>query len=128
MRDRFFRLGSSAIQIHGDFHMKKLLFAGTAAAALLVAGAAYAAEVALTISPEHRTFVKEYVVKQRVSPITVSGSVAVGTPLPAGVVVQPVPEALYMQVPEVREYDYFYWNGRVVFVDRHSKQVVQIIE
>jgi hypothetical protein len=107
--------------------MRKLLFASTAAA-LLVAGAAYAAEVALTIAPAHRTYIKEYVVKQRVSPITVSGSIAVGTPLPAGVVVQPVPEAMYVQVPEVRNYDYFYWNGRVVFVDRDSKQVVQIIE
>jgi hypothetical protein len=108
--------------------MRKLLFA-TTAAALLAASAAYAAEVvAVTISPEHRTFVKEYVVKQRVAPITVSGTVAVGTPLPSGVVVQPVPEAIYTTVPEVRNYDYFYWDGRVVFVDRDSKQVVQIIE
>ncbi len=106
--------------------MKKVLLG--MAAALLVSGSALAADVVLKVAPAHRTFIKEYVVKQRVAPITASQTFVVGTAVPTTVAVTPVPEAIYTTAPEVRDYDYFYWNGRVVFVDRNTRAVVDVIE
>ena len=43
---------------------------------------------------------------------------------PQGVELQPVPEEIYTKVPDARRYEYFDWNGRVVFVDPGSRKVV----
>jgi len=107
--------------------MKNLLLAGVAAA-LLVGGTAMAAEATLTITPEHRTFFKDYVVKEHIKPVHVRETIAVGTAVPQDVELQAVPQAVITEVPEVQNYQYFDWDGKVVVVDPQTRQVVQIIE
>ncbi|HEY4115745.1 MAG TPA: DUF1236 domain-containing protein [Rhizomicrobium sp.] len=109
--------------------MKHLLIAGTAVA-LLASGYAYAQDddATLTIAPEHRTIIKQYVVKEHVRPVTVREDVAVGAVVPEGVTIEPVPTEWTTTAPEVRNYDYFDYNGKVVFVEPKSRKVVQIVD
>ena len=39
-----------------------------------------------------------------------------------------MPEEWTTSVPEVRDYQYFDWNGKVVFVEPKSRKVVQIVD
>jgi len=48
--------------------------------------------------------------------------------LPGDVDLQPVPQAWISTAPEVRDYDYFDWNGKVVFVDPKTRKVVTILD
>lgn len=107
--------------------MKHLLLAG-AAATLLVSGYAMAQEATLTIEPAHRTIIKQYIVKEKVRPIRVKQTIAVGALIPEDVELQAVPETIYTEAPEVKNYEYFDWDGKVVFVEPHSRKVVQIVE
>ena len=107
--------------------MKHILFAGTAAA-LLASGYAMAQDAMLTIEPAHRTVIKQYIVKQRIKPITIKETVAVGTVLPADVALQPVPEEWVTTAPEVKTYQYVDWNGKVVFVEPSTRKVVSIVD
>ena len=81
-----------------------------------------------TVKPEERTVIHDYVVKERVRPERVKEEISVGMPVPTDVEMQPVPEEIYEKVPEARNYQYFDWNGRVVFVDPGSRKVVQIVD
>ncbi len=103
--------------------MKHLLIAGTAV--VLLAGTAMAQDATLTIEPAHQTIIKQYVVKEHVRPEVVKEDVAVGTTLPEDVELQPVPSA-WSTVPEVRSYEYFDWNGKVVFVEPKMPAMVRI--
>ncbi|HTK79292.1 MAG TPA: DUF1236 domain-containing protein [Rhizomicrobium sp.] len=107
--------------------MKHLLIAG-AAAALLASGYAMAQDATLTIEPAHRTIIKNYVVKERLRPVKVRETLAVGAVVPTDVTLAPVPETLVGEVPEVRNYEYFDWNGKVVFVEPQSRKVVSIVD
>jgi len=109
--------------------MRKLLLA-SAAAALLVGGAAVAAETVttMTITPAHRTVIKNFVIREHIRPVQIKESVVVGATLPADVVLQPVPESLYTEVPEVQPYEYVDWDGKVVLVEPQTRKVVEIVE
>lgn len=107
--------------------MKHLLIAG-AAVTLLASGYAFAQDTTLTIEPAHQTIIKKYVVKEHAAPVKVKETIAVGSTIPEGVTLEPVPEQLVTEVPEVRNYDYFDWNGKVVFVEPQTRRVVSIID
>lgn len=108
--------------------MKKLLLASVAAALLVgVSGSAMAARV-LTIEPSHRTVIKEFVVKRHMHPVTLQGNIVVGGTLPSSVTVETVPADLYASVPEIQNYEYFYWGDKVVLVDPETREIVQIVE
>jgi hypothetical protein len=81
-----------------------------------------------TVRPEERTVIKDYVVKEKVRPATVKEQITIGAAVPTDVELQPVPEEIYTRVPEARRYQYFDWDGRVVFVDPDSRKVVQIVD
>lgn len=81
-----------------------------------------------TVRPEERTVIHDYIEKERVRPVEVHENVAIGTAVPPDVELQPVPEAIYTSVPEVRHYQYFDWDGRMVFVDPDSRKVVKIVD
>ena len=72
--------------------------------------------------------IKNYIVKEKIRPIRVKESIAVGAVVPAEVALQPVPDTLITEVPEVRSYEYFDWNGKVVFVEPQTRKVVSIVE
>ncbi len=108
--------------------MKRHVLAGFVMAGLMGGGSAWAQDETLTIQPEQRTIIHDYVVKERVRPVQMHEDVAIGTAIPQDVELQPVPQDIYEKVPDARRYEYFDWNGRVVFVDPDSRKVVQIVD
>jgi hypothetical protein len=123
--------------------MKRIWMAGIAAAAMIAGTSAMAQDEAppgatqkttttttttWTVRPEEKTVIHDYVVKEKVRPESINEEISVGTAVTADVELQPVPEEIYASVPEARHYEYFDWNGRMVFVDPDSRQVVQIVD
>ena len=114
--------------------MKRTLLAGVAA--LAWAGSAYAqsatvntgvapAGVSVTIAPEQRTKIKQYVVEKKMKPITVKERITVGASLPSDVELVEVPGDWG---PELSRYRYVYSGDDVVLVEPSSRRVVQIID
>ncbi len=119
--------------------MKRLMIAAIAATATLVAGPVLAqsssttttttrdvgATGSITIQPEQRTKIKEYVTKEKRSSVQVpSGfNVTMGATLPSNV-------ELYTFAPDVgvTEYRYTVIGGRTVLVEPGTRRIVQIIE
>jgi hypothetical protein len=105
--------------------MKRAIFAGVTALALLTAGQALAEGVTLQIAPEQRTRIKEYVVKEKVKPVVVKERVSVGGTLPADVELRAVPDTWG---PTFRPYRYVYSDNNVYLVNPSDRRVVEVID
>ena len=79
----------------------------------------------VTIAPEQRTRIKQYVVQQKVRPVQIRERVAVGATLPADVELAPVPSEWG---PDFGRYRYVYTNDNVVLVEPSSRRVIQVID
>jgi Protein of unknown function (DUF1236) len=79
----------------------------------------------ITFAPEQRTRIKEYVVKERVAPVTVRERITVGAKLPADVELRTVPADWG---PSVSKYRYVYSDNRVVFVEPSTREVVHVLD
>ena len=79
----------------------------------------------ISFEPEQRTRIKEYVVKERVAPVTVKERIAVGARLPAEVQLRTVPADWG---PSVTKYRYVYSDDRIYFVEPSSREVVHVID
>jgi Protein of unknown function (DUF1236) len=79
----------------------------------------------ISFAPEQRTRIKEYVVKERVAPVTVEERIRVGARVPASVELRTVPPAWG---PSVTKYRYVYADDRVYFVEPSSREVVHVID
>lgn len=104
--------------------MKRSLLAGFAAMSLLIGGQAIAQSVSVELSPAQRTQIKEYVVKEKVKPVTIKERVTVGAVLPADVQLVAVPSAWG---PSLTKYQYVYHDNKIVLVEPSSRKVVEII-
>ena len=105
--------------------MRRLLLAGATTMAVVFSGQAIAQSVSVELAPEQRTRIKEYVVKERVAPVTVKERVRVGAILPADVELRTVPSDWG---PSVSKYKYIYSDNRVHFVDPASRRVIYDID
>jgi hypothetical protein len=107
--------------------MKKVVLALATVGALSAAAPSFAQTVGVgvTFEPEQRTRIKEYVVKERVAPVTIKERVSVGGRLPADVELQTVPSAWG---PSVSKYRYVYSDNRVYFVEPSSREVVHVLD
>lgn len=105
--------------------MKPTLVAGIAALVVVTSTQAFAQSAIVEIAPEQRTRIKEYVVKERVRPVTIEERVTFGATLPAEVQLAPVPPAWG---PTFTNYRYVYTDDRIVLVEPSSRRVVQIID
>jgi hypothetical protein len=106
--------------------MKHTLIAGAAAIAVLASSQILSAQTAtIEIAPDQRTRIKEYVVKEKVRPVTVKERISVGATLPADVELVAVPETWG---PSVSKYRYVYHDNHVVLVEPSSRKVIQIID
>jgi len=90
---------------------------------VVLAGQAFAQMATVEIAPEQRTRIKEYVVKEKVRPVTVREQVRVH--LPADVELRDVPSDWG---PSVSRYKYIYSGNRVHFVDPASREVIYDID
>ena len=116
--------------------MKRTLIATAAVATLFIGApnASFAQGVGVQVgpvgagisfAPEQRTRIKEYVVKERVAPVTVRERVTVGARLPADVELRAVPSDWG---PSVSKYRYVYSDNRVYFVEPSSREIVHVID
>jgi len=110
--------------------MKRILFAGVAAIALLASGPSFAQGVGvqvgpvgagITFAPEQRTRIQEYVVKERVPRAVIRERVTVGGTVPADVELREVPADWG---PSVSRYRYYHTDGGVHFVDPSDRRVI----
>ncbi len=105
--------------------MKRQLLAGVAAAVLLSGGHVLAQSVTVELSPTQRTTIKEYVVKEKIKPITVRERMTVGATLPADVELHAVPSGWG---PSVAKYRYVYSDNRVYFVEPSNRRVIYSVD
>ena len=109
------------------------------AAALLAGGAAQAQTTIITEQPaQTQTVVREQVVltpvqrqtiyriisHERALPAAPIAPYSVGTRVPAGVTLYPVPDTVVAEVPTVKRYKYMVVNGRAILVDPVTSEVV----
>jgi len=113
--------------------MKRILLAGVAVIALacpsfaqtVIESGPPSAGATVTIAPEQRTRIKEYVVEKRVKPATIRERVTVGATIPADVELVAVPGDWG---PGLTRYRYVYSGDNVVLVEPSSRRVVQVID
>jgi len=105
--------------------MKRSLLMSIAVVSLLASTPSFAQTAVIELSPEQRTTIREYVVRERVPVATLPGEIRVGAVIPGGVELVTVPETWG---PSVRRYRYVHWNDRVVLVEPSSRKVIQIID
>ena len=79
----------------------------------------------IVIEPEQRTVIRDYVVKERVAPVTVKEKISVGARLPADVELRTVPSTWG---PKLSKYRYVYSDSHVYLIEPSNRTVVQIIE
>jgi hypothetical protein len=114
--------------------MKRTVFAGIAVLALacpalaqttIQTAPAPGASATVTLAPEQRTRIKQYVVQHKVKPVTVKERISVGATLPADVELVAVPGDWG---PDLARYRYVYSDDRVVLVEPSSRRVMQVID
>ena len=115
--------------------MKRTILAGVAVLALtgsafaqsttVTTTAPSATSTTVTIAPEQRTKIKQYVTEKKVKPITVKERVTVGATLPADLELQSVPSDWG---PDLGRYRYVYSGENVVLVEPSSRRVIQVID
>ena len=108
--------------------MKSLLHpvaAASIALAIATPALAQTVGVGVTVAPEERTRIKEYVVKEKVAPVTVKEQLRVGAKLPADVELRTAPSAWG---PTYSKYSYVYSNNHVYLVEPSSREVVTVID
>jgi hypothetical protein len=78
------------------------------------------------LTPSQRTVIYREVHRR---PVAVAPQVElrVGAPIPQAVELYPVPEELYVEVPQLRRYRYFNVHNQVVLVDPETSEIVEII-
>lgn len=81
--------------------------------------------VGLTVAPEERTRIKEYVVEEKVAPVTIEERVRVGAKIPSNVELRTVPS---QWGPSYTKYRYVYSGERVYLVEPSSREVVTVID
>jgi len=115
--------------------MKPLLRLSIAAAALVAAVPLATAQTTIIerrapayveLTPSQRTVIYREVQRR---PVAVAPQVElrVGAPIPQAVELYPVPEELYVEVPQLRRYRYFNVHNQVVLVDPETSEIVEII-
>jgi hypothetical protein len=104
--------------------MKLHLIASVTSLSLLAGGQAFAQATTVDLTPEQRTTIRQYVVEQRVAPVTMQDRITIGATLPADVELRTVPTTWG---PSLTSYRYVYTN-RVYFVEPSSRRVIHVID
>ena len=99
--------------------------AASIAACVAAPSLAQTVGVGVTVAPEERTRIKEYVVKEKVAPITMKERVTVGAKLPADVELRAVPT---QWGASYSKYRYVYSDNHVYLVEPSSREVVHVID
>ena len=82
----------------------------------------------LRLTPQQRTVVYRTVTRERRVAPPVSVEVRPGAVVPPAVALSPFPDSVYVEVPALTQYKYFYVNDQLVLVDPRTSEVVEIID
>lgn len=110
--------------------MKRVLMAASAIA-MLAATPSFAQTVGvaptetIVIEPQQRTVIKNYVVKEKVAPVTIKERISVGATLPAEIELHAAPP---VWGPTFSKYRYVYSGERVYLVEPSNRRVIQVID
>ena len=107
---------------------RRMIFVGSLLAlALGTSSPAFAqgAGADFSIEAEQRTRIKDYVMRERVAPVTLRERMAVGMRLAPDVELRTVPADWG---PSVSRYRYIYSNDQVYFVEPSTREVVHVID
>jgi len=80
------------------------------------------------ITPQQRTIIYRTVRRGPAATLPPDVIVRRGTVIPPTVVLTPLPQAIYADVPQLPAYKYFYVNNQLVLVDPVTSQVVDVID
>jgi len=103
--------------------MKRLSIGVAAAAALCMSAFVAGAQTVVTIEPEVRTEVRQYIVKQKHKSVKLKEAIKVGARLPATVELYEI-----KGVPRATVYRYAIVNDRTVLVDPAKRTIVYVYE
>ena len=82
-------------------------------------------EERLALTPVQRRTIYRTIVRERVAAVPPPAvEYRIGTRVPAGVELYPVPDTVAVEVPAIRRYKYMTVNNRVVLVDPSTSEVV----
>ena len=91
----------------------------------LLTGSQAIAQSTIEISPAQRTKIKEYVISQKVNPVSLKEKLVVGAVVPASVPLIPAPASWG---PSFLRYQYLYSDNHIVLVQPNTRKVMQVIE
>jgi hypothetical protein len=109
----------------GANRMKAKVVALSAAVLLMGTVLSFAQSASISIEPEQRTRIKEYVVKERVPRVVVKERYRVGAQVPADVELRDAPDDWG---PSVRRYRYYHTEHGVHLVDPESRRVMYDVD
>ena len=90
---------------------------------LVLSGPVLAQSVAVELNPAQRTHIKETL--QKMTPAQVNQQPLLGSTVPTGIELRPVPRDW---AGSVARYRYLYADNRVFFVDPSTRKIVRIVE
>lgn len=82
----------------------------------------------ITFTPDQETTFRQYVVRERVKPVTVQERVTVGSTLPSSVELQTIPSDIVTDIPSVRSYRYVTTDAGIAIVEPSSRRVIRVIQ
>jgi len=105
--------------------MRRHLILAATVATVAFATNALAQSAVVEIAPQQRTQIKQYIVKEKVKPVTVRERISVGATLPTEVELHTVPSSWG---PSVTKYRYIYSDDHVYLVEPSSRKVITVVE
>ena len=103
--------------------MQRLYLATIVTASMLVSGQSFAQVI--TIQPEQRTVIREYVERESVPVIEMERDLTVGQSVPDEVELSTVPQ---QWGPGMNSYRYIYTDDRVYLVEPSTRRIIQVID
>jgi hypothetical protein len=103
--------------------MQRLSLATIAIASVLASGQSFAQVV--TLQPEQRTIIREYVERESVPVIEMERDLTVGQSVPEEVELSAVPQ---QWGPSMSNYRYIYTDDRVYLVEPSNRRIIQVID
>ena len=82
----------------------------------------------ITLTPQQRTIIYRTVRHGTAATLPPDVIVRRGTVIPPPVVLTPLPQAIYADVPQLLPCKYFYVNNQLVLVDPVTSQVIDVID
>lgn len=103
--------------------MHRRYLATIVTASMLVSGQSFAQVI--TLEPEQRTVIREYVERESVPVVEIDRGLTVGQSVPEEVELSVVPQRWG---PGMSSYRYIYTNDRVYLIEPSSRRIIQVID